>query len=607
MRLSICLLGMGDSPRRFNIPAATLGDVDCLRLWCLTVSCSSAREDVAAQPLETVLVMVALLLLLVLSRRSRTRWCPLLAMPLVLVVMPIGHALWRTVWMPCAAVCEDNDSQCHDVCESSRLPPLLQLKRRATPSQDAAGWMRTALAVLDMQPEVHENDCVVKQLKCGNSAPSVPSVVYPSLNAIYEDACVALDAIASASQSAVFAPTERMASRSARCRAEPGNLIEQPIATCRPMATAMLFPCEDWRTIQSPRTRFCRPPLSTRPLRGSLVDPVPLLFVEQPEAATHPGNIGHFFRDVSFVASMLHKAQREGSVVYAPKPPERRGTEVLGPWQQGLVAAIWRPGGVQRADSLLDAFRKATPAQHRGHANNSSSKSGLSGGGVHFCGRRVQRFSNAFGVAHAHTAMEELTNRVHAHCSTSSDHERKNATTAHSPRGRRTLLLSVRSGPDRLISNVEEALGLMRHTAHALGLEARVVNFGRLSFCEQAMQAAAAQVLIGAHGADLANAFLMPSDATLVEAVPKLAGDRGIWHTTTSIPPYGQQMAALGRRYLSVRLFDVDNASYCGSYSAWMYGSCSARISPNRLNATLAIVYRLYRDADGHNVGRRNA
>ena len=584
----ICL-GLLSPPSSFNIPT---GNVDCVRLWCLTVSCGSAQEDVAAQPFEAVTVL-ALLTLLLLSRRSTPWWRSLLVVGLVVVVVPFGHALWRAVWIPCAAVCEDNDANQLRACEASWLPPLLQLQMRVALSQDAAAWGRSALAVLEKLPETHEHDCVIKQLAC-NHGPSVPSVVYPSLNAIYEDACVALDGNGLVGQSTVFAPTERMAGRSARCRAEPGSLLEHPIATCQPVATAMMYPCQDWRTMRSGRTRFCKQPLPMRAMHASLVHHGPLLFVEQSEAAMHPGNIGHFFRDVSFVATMLHEARRDGSMVYAPLPPDHYGQEVLGPWQRALVSTIWRPGGAHPAASLIDALR-AVAAHRQDHTDNSS----RSAGGGHVCGRRVQRFDNAFGVAHAQAAMDEVTQRVHAHCSKSLERNKTSVATAsaHPHGGRRTLLLSFRSGPNRLTSNVDEALDHIRRTARALGLEARAVNFGQLSFCEQAMEAATALVLIGAHGADLANAFLMPGDSTLVEAVPKFAGDRGIWHTTTSSPAYGYQMAALGRRYLSVRLYDVDNASHCGSSAAWMYGSCSARINPSRLNATLEIVRRLYQDA----------
>ena len=589
----LCLLG--GSPGKFNV---AINEVDCVRLWCLTASCSSATEDVvdgAAKP--HVLVVLLLLLLLLLYRRPVPwRWA-FLAMSVLVIAAPFGHALWRAVWIPCAAVCEDNDAEQLRTCESSWLPPLLQLQTRASSPPEAAAWARSALAALDQQPEPHEHDCVIKELEC--HGPKVPGVVYPALGAIYEDACVALDGNASIiPTSIVFAPTELLSTGSARCRVEAGSHLQQPTASCQPMGTAMMHPCSDRQTMLTARTRFCAVPLPRRPMhRGgrTRVDHAPLLFVEQIEALVHPGNIGHFFRDVSFVASMLQEAQHDGSVVFAPLPPQRHGSEVLGPWQQGLVAAIWRPGGAQPAGSLRDALLAAA-AQSQDHSSSSRAERVL-------CGRRVQRFSTTFGVAHAHAAIHEVTRRVQAHCGKLALSSEKNTTTTPRPeQARRTLLLSLRSGPNRGISNAEEALGLMRLTARVLGLEARATDFGRLTFCEQSAEAATAQVLIGVHGADLANAFLMPSDGTLVEAVPKFDGERGIWHTTTSLPEYAKQMAALGRRYLSVRLLDVNNKSHCGSYSTWMYGGCSARINLSRLNATLEVVRRMYhqhREAHG--------
>jgi capsular polysaccharide biosynthesis protein len=47
---------------------------------------------------------------------------------------------------------------------------------------------------------------------------------------------------------------------------------------------------------------------------------------------------------------------------------------------------------------------------------------------------------------------------------------------------------------------------MLQLAAPALGLVARVVQLGQQSFCEQVATMARAKVLIGAHGADLANA-----------------------------------------------------------------------------------------------------
>ena len=87
----------------------------------------------------------------------------------------------------------------------------------------------------------------------------------------------------------------------------------------------------------------------------------------------------------------------------------------------------------------------------------------------------------------------------------------------------------------------------------------------------------------------------MPQDAMLVEAVPLFDGDTGIWTEPSTLPIYGQQMAAIGRRYMSVRLLDVNDPCRCGHDRSWMYGNCSARINLVRLNATLKIIRHMYK------------
>jgi hypothetical protein len=60
---------------------------------------------------------------------------------------------------------------------------------------------------------------------------------------------------------------------------------------------------------------------------------------------------------------------------------------------------------------------------------------------------------------------------------------------------------------------------------------------------------------------------------------------------------YGQQMAALGRRYLSVRLLDVQDARLCSEHAVWLtqnMSACSARVNLARLNVTLSMVRQLY-------------
>ena len=57
------------------------------------------------------------------------------------------------------------------------------------------------------------------------------------------------------------------------------------------------------------RTRFCAQPLPIRSRRSSRIVRVPMIYVEQLEAAVHPSNLGHFFRDVSFLASMLNEVR----------------------------------------------------------------------------------------------------------------------------------------------------------------------------------------------------------------------------------------------------------------------------------------------------------
>ena len=590
--------------------------VSCVRLWCLTVPCRAALAN-GALPLALVSLLLLLLLLCVIRKRPSVVRGTLVLAAAALVAAPCGHALWRTfvAWCPSK---EAGDLVHFRACASRLLPSDSVLHSWVLPAPaDPLAWALAAEASLDRQPMPDEYDCVIKPLSCGTGAPATPVVVYPSLDAAMEDTCMAAGSDGTIDASAkAFTPSEWFRARRARCEGQEDSSLMVPIGACHPTGTAMLSPCADPRAQLHPHSRFCAAPLPSRSFdhdartaHNRTIISVPVIFVEQKEAAIHPGNVNHFFRDMAFVATMLHEAQRQGGRhVYAPAP-RSNAAETMGAWQQGMAAVLWRPGCATHARSPEDAIRHA--ADRMWNTMRREEEDGNTEGGavdgkhgnarargnvakVFFCGQRAQRYTHAISGAHGQAAVAALVREVRAGCSRAASNQ--SSGTAHPfQQQRRTLALSLRSSGQRPITNGPEALELLKHTAHTLGLQPRPVYFGRLDFCQQVAEAARAKVMIGAHGADLANAFLMPQDAMLVEAVPLFDGDTGIWTEPSTLPIYGQQMAAIGRRYMSVRLLDVNDPWRCGHERAWMYGNCSARINLVRLNATLKIIRHMYK------------
>lgn len=174
-------------------------------------------------------------------------------------------------------------------------------------------WASDAIAALAQEPATDEHACVVQTTTCLRSSPE-RSVIYPHLSAIIEDACVLIRAGErvgrSSANATAFAPIDLSAARAAHCRAAPDDLkrtgsLAHRMSACHPRGTAMLHPCAEPQSLDVPITRFCAAPLPRRPLpRGVRVHRVPLLFAELVEIQLHPENIGHFFRDLAFLAAM---------------------------------------------------------------------------------------------------------------------------------------------------------------------------------------------------------------------------------------------------------------------------------------------------------------
>ena len=149
---------------------------------------------------------------------------------------------------------------------------------------------------------------------------------------------------------------------------------------------------------------------------------------------------------------------------------------------------------------------------------------------------------------------------------------------------------------------------MMRAFAAEMGWDLHVQPLGKLSACEQVELMSNAAVVLGVHGADIANAFFTPDDATLVEAYPvskavnpiaKLKGGAaGPWFEADT--NYAVQMERAGRRHLSVRLFDVHaRATACNPNASlstdWQYrNDCSLSISLGRLRDVLDVLAELY-------------
>jgi len=294
-----------------------------------------------------------------------------------------------------------------------------------------------------------------------------------------------------------------------------------------------------------------------------------------PEASIHADNINHYSRDLLFLTSIARHARALGWRVFAERPPAERRNE----WVRGTLGALEAAGLIEPEGA--DVF----DAQHQHHHPHHAAKSASA-----FCIARAAKIAYE-GLASPQD-VDELGCLVRAACGVR-------------PAAKRTLLYVKRKdGGTRAVTNLPDALAVMQSFAERMGWELRVVLLGSLSFCEQAAAVNEAAVILGVHGADIANAHLARHDATLVEVYPLgsnlvAASAAGPWVADDTF--YAVQMHKAHRRHLSVRLFEVDakQGGLCNPNSTvssdWQYRSdCSLRIELGRLRHVLDVLTELH-------------
>ena len=130
----------------------------------------------------------------------------------------------------------------------------------------------------------------------------------------------------------------------------------------------------------------------------------------------------------------------------------------------------------------------------------------------------------------------------------------------------------------RTISNREALDARLANLSQANGLTFRSVHLGTMPFCAQVSEIANSHTMIGLHGADLANHFWQPSDATLFELYPMDESEfaRGSTYHYAGSTAYMNQVASSGRRGVAAQIARVS-----GCPGNWMYdASCVITIDP---------------------------
>lgn len=347
----------------------------------------------------------------------------------------------------------------------------------------------------------------------------------------------------------------------------PGTSLYEPCPTDHATALAPGRFCFDSRGL--PQTKVTAEHLRT------FVD-LPHVQVTMQEALVHTTNIGHFSRDVLFVVSMARQARQLGWRTFVARPSK----EKMNGWGAGILDALTVAGWVQPADT--------NPFTPPGASRNAST----------MCIAQAAKITYD-GLA-SKGDMDELGCVVRAKCGVLKPE-------------RRTLLHVTREGRSttRTLTNLAEATPLMQNFADVMGWDLKTVVFGGLSLCEQVELVSAAAVVLGVHGADIANAVLARPDTTLVEAYPvgwgaprteeELIGGRdGPW--ANLISPYASQMELAGRRHVIARLFDVhkrDRNSTCNANVSqstdWQFhGACVLHIDLERLRDLLSLLKELH-------------
>jgi hypothetical protein len=110
----------------------------------------------------------------------------------------------------------------------------------------------------------------------------------------------------------------------------------------------------------------------------------------------------------------------------------------------------------------------------------------------------------------------------------------------------------------------------------------RVAELERLSFREQAQLMASTAVLVGVHGAGLANALLMPHGAVVLELCPH----RLIY------PLYEKIATSVGLFHLRHVATEADTEYAEGGYDGWSTRQCYLRTSTDQQPSCIASVLR---------------
>ena len=386
---------------------------------------------------------------------------------------------------------------------------------------------------------------------------------------------------------------------------EEASLHPLPMASCMLDRMTVVLPCNGGassgaepprsRTLQAAITKYCSEydyqrwmltPHEAHWMRRCARISAPLVVVGMSEMAAHPENINHMGRDLSFLAGMMRLGNRSGySIMIGHNGPlYKRMTS----WGHNVITAL-RGRGLLVGDWMAESERFAQVAVRLppkpGADAPTSEESDIASTQELAGSRDVELLDMSCGVVCATMANKYsvsgfadpqdavfLTSAVLAQCGL-----------PLTPPKNRTLLLIARKGSTRVLRNLNEAEEHLKPFALSLGLEYQAVNMGALSFCEQVKYSAASYIMVGVHGADLANMLFQHADATVLE-LHGPGGPNGNELYMNVPTAYLQQLAASGRRGVAARLVDVTDCPK----TDWMYSSkCTLKLNVAQTVKTL--------------------
>ena len=368
-----------------------------------------------------------------------------------------------------------------------------------------------------------------------------------------------------------------------------------PVAGCVMNEKGVVMPCHHGASIELPISKYCSVLNNAEDLLNAaetkFMDQcarisTPVLLPDLPELPVHADNINHVGRDVAFLAAMLRLGKRSGYTVIIPEDVHPKlaswGRHVLAALQkQGLIMGEWKEV-VERYSQV--AVRLAKSSQR---SDKAVALAGPAPADAAATRRDVDLADLSCGVVCATNAQKVavtgflepedgvlLSQAVLEYCNLPLER----------PTLDRTLLLIARRGSSREIRNLAEVETHLRPFAESLGLEYSAVNMGKLSFCEQVAAASASYIMVGIHGADLANMLFQHADATVIEMYGLGDDNEKKEFYLDGTTAYLQQLAASGRRGVAVRLVNV---SECEDGN-WMYNSkCHLTLDAPKLISVL--------------------